>query len=42
MPMSRIMIVIEFEVKPEHRNQFITLIKGYAQRSRGEDGCHHP
>ena len=37
--MSRIMIVVEFEVKPEHRNQFIGLIKGHAQRSRTEDGC---
>ena len=37
--MSRIMIVVEFEVKPEHRNQFIELIKGHAQRSRAEDGC---
>jgi quinol monooxygenase YgiN len=39
MPMSRIMIVVEFEVKPEHRNQFIDLMKGHAQRSRSEDGC---
>jgi (4S)-4-hydroxy-5-phosphonooxypentane-2,3-dione isomerase len=39
MPMSRIVIVVEFEVKPEHRNQFIELIKGHAQRSRAEDGC---
>jgi quinol monooxygenase YgiN len=39
MPMSRIMIVVEFEVKPEHRNQFIELMKGHAQRSRAEDGC---
>jgi hypothetical protein len=39
MPMSRIMIVVEFEVKPEHRNQFIELIKGHAQRSCAEDGC---
>ena len=37
--MSRIMIVVEFEAKPEHRNQFIELIKGHAQRSRAEDGC---
>ena len=37
--MSRIMIVVEFEVKPEHRNQFVELIKGHAQRSRAEDGC---
>jgi quinol monooxygenase YgiN len=39
MPMSRIMIVVEFEVKPEHRNQFIELIRGHAQRSRAEEGC---
>jgi quinol monooxygenase YgiN len=39
MPMSRIMIVVEFEVKPEHRNQFIELMRGHAQRSRAEDGC---
>jgi quinol monooxygenase YgiN len=39
MPMSRIMIVVEFEVKPEHRNQFVELMKGHAQRSRAEDGC---
>src|ERR1700730_15536644 len=39
MPVSRIMIVVEFEVKPENRNQFIELIKGHAQRSRAEDGC---
>src|SRR5215469_11159020 len=39
MPMSRIMIVVEFEVKPEHRDAFIELIKGHAQRSRAEDGC---
>lgn len=37
--MSRIMIVVEFEVKPEHRNQFIETINGHAQRSRSEDGC---
>jgi (4S)-4-hydroxy-5-phosphonooxypentane-2,3-dione isomerase len=39
MLMSRIMVVVEFEVKPEHRNQFIELIKGHAQRSRAEDDC---
>ena len=37
--MSRIMIVVEFEVKPEHRNAFIELMKGHARRSRAEDGC---
>jgi quinol monooxygenase YgiN len=39
-PMSHLMIVVEFEVKPEHRGQFIELMRGHAQRSRGEDGCH--
>ena len=33
------MIVVEFEVKPEHRSQFIELMRGHAQRSRGDDGC---
>ena len=37
--MSRIMIVVEFEVKSDHRNQFIELMKEHAQRSRAEDGC---
>jgi quinol monooxygenase YgiN len=37
--MSRIMIVVEFEVKPEHRNAFIELVKGHARLSRAEDGC---
>ena len=37
--MSRLMIVVEFEVKPEHRSAFVDLIKGHAQRSRAEDGC---
>ena len=37
--MSRIMIVVEFEVQPEYRNQFIELMKGHARRSRNEDGC---
>ena len=37
--MSRMMIVVEFEVKPEHRNAFIELMKGHAQRSRAEEGC---
>jgi hypothetical protein len=39
MLMSRIMVVVEFEVKPEHRSQFIELINGHARRSRAEDGC---
>jgi quinol monooxygenase YgiN len=39
MFMSRLMIVVEFEVKPEYRARFIELIKGHAHRSRAEDGC---
>jgi quinol monooxygenase YgiN len=39
MPMSRIMIVVEFEVKPEQRSAFIELMTGHARRSRAEDGC---
>ena len=37
--MSRIMIVVEFEVKPEHRNAMIALMKDHARQSRAEDGC---
>jgi quinol monooxygenase YgiN len=37
--MSQVMIVVEFEVKSEHRGQFIELMRGHAQRSRGQDGC---
>lgn len=37
--MSQVMIVVEFEVKAEHRAQFIELMRGHAQRSRGQDGC---
>src|SRR5215831_17739675 len=33
---SWIMIVVEFEVKPEHRGAFIELMNGHAQRSRAE------
>jgi quinol monooxygenase YgiN len=36
---GRLMIVVEFEVKPEHRDQFIDLMKESAQRSRAEEGC---
>jgi (4S)-4-hydroxy-5-phosphonooxypentane-2,3-dione isomerase len=38
-PMSQVMIVVDFEVKPEHRSQFIELMRAHAQRSRGDDGC---
>ena len=37
--MSRIMIVVEFELKPEHKNDFISLMKEHARLSRAEDGC---
>ncbi|HTZ38261.1 MAG TPA: putative quinol monooxygenase [Stellaceae bacterium] len=37
--MSRIMIVVEFELKPQHAEDFITLMKNHAALSRGEDGC---
>ena len=33
------MIVIEFEVKPEHRDQFIEALRLQAQTTRAEDGC---
>jgi quinol monooxygenase YgiN len=38
-PMSEVMIVVDFEVKPDHRNQFLDLMRGHAKRSRGDDGC---
>ena len=37
--MSRLMIVVEFEVKPEHRDSFVELMQGHARLSRAEDGC---
>jgi len=37
--MSRIMIIAEFEVQPQHANDFIKLMKSHAEMSRGEDGC---
>ena len=37
--MSRLMIVVEFEVKPEHRDAFVELMKNHARLSRAEDGC---
>jgi quinol monooxygenase YgiN len=37
--MSRLMIVVEFELKPEHRDDFIKLMKSHAALSRAEDGC---
>ena len=37
--MSRLMIVVEFEVKPEHRGAFVELMTHHARLSRAEDGC---
>ena len=37
--MSRIMIVVEFELKPQHAADFIKLMKSHAELSRAEDGC---
>jgi (4S)-4-hydroxy-5-phosphonooxypentane-2,3-dione isomerase len=37
--MSRIMIVVEFEVKPEHKNALIDMMTNHARLSRAEDGC---
>jgi quinol monooxygenase YgiN len=37
--MSRIMIVVEFDIKPEHTSNFVALMKNDARLSRQEDGC---
>jgi (4S)-4-hydroxy-5-phosphonooxypentane-2,3-dione isomerase len=37
--MSRIMIVVEFEVTPQHTSDFVALMKNHARLSRQEDGC---
>ena len=37
--MSRIMIVVEFELQPQHADDFIKLMKNHAELSRKEDGC---
>ena len=37
--MSRLMIVVEFELKPQHAGDFIKLMKSHAELSRAEDGC---
>lgn len=37
--MSRIMIVVEFDVRPGHAGDFIKLMKRHAELSRTEDGC---
>jgi autoinducer 2-degrading protein len=38
-PMSRIMIVVEFELQPQHSGDFVKLMKNHAELSRAEDGC---
>jgi quinol monooxygenase YgiN len=38
-PMSRLMIVVEFDLQPEHTADFIKLMKSHAELSRAEDGC---
>jgi quinol monooxygenase YgiN len=37
--MSCLMIVVEFELKPQHVADFIKLMKSHAELSRREDGC---
>jgi quinol monooxygenase YgiN len=37
--MSRIMTIVEYEVKPQHRSAFIQAARGHAERSRAQDGC---
>ena len=37
--MSRLMTIVEYEVKPQHRGEFIAVAKGHAERSRAQDGC---
>ena len=36
---GHLMIVVEFEVKPEHRDQLIEALKTQAQTTRTEEGC---
>ncbi|MBV8779266.1 MAG: antibiotic biosynthesis monooxygenase [Alphaproteobacteria bacterium] len=37
--MSRLMIVVEFDLKPEHTADFVKLMSEHAKLSRQEDGC---
>jgi quinol monooxygenase YgiN len=39
MTMSRLMTIVDYEVKPQHRAAFIEVAKGHAERSRAQDGC---
>jgi quinol monooxygenase YgiN len=36
---GRLMIVVQFEVKPENRDQFLKVLKAQAQTTKAEDGC---
>jgi quinol monooxygenase YgiN len=37
---KKVMLVVEFEIKPEHRDKFLTLMHGHARRTRSrEEGC---
>ena len=36
---GRLMIVVQFEVKPENRDQFLEVLKAQAQTTKAEDGC---
>lgn len=37
--MSRLMTIVEYEVKSQNRSDFIAVAKGHAERSRAQDGC---
>jgi quinol monooxygenase YgiN len=38
--MSKVALVVEFDVKPEHRKAFEEVIRGHAKRTRAaEPGC---
>jgi quinol monooxygenase YgiN len=38
-PGRLMIVVVEFEVKPENRDQFLEVVKAQAQTTRAEDGC---
>jgi quinol monooxygenase YgiN len=38
--MSRVALVVEFDIKPGQRDAFLEIIRSHAQRTRdGEEGC---
>jgi len=37
--MSRLITVVEYEVRPQHRSAFVEVARGHAERSRAQDGC---